>query len=147
MFRAKGNVGMKRRRIQATGDLVLKRRRKTVRFSESVVTIPSQSKSYEEQKTVWYQRLELAEFKLEARNYILAVGGVEDSRGFEGYNLERYYGKKKAVRFTILAYRYGMTDEAVCLVEKRCSEWFRILAIMQACQDFYEVYHLSLADL
>ena len=123
------------------------KRPRAVGFSDDVATISSESKSCDEIHASWYQSSELQQFKLEARNYILSVEGVEDVRGLERYTLERSQGKQIAIRCTLLAYHSGMNEDAVCQVARQCSAWFQERAFVQGCEDYCHVYYPDLIDL
>ena len=122
-----------------------KRPRKAVRFTEEVYISSKSSCTVEELQNMWYQRTELALFKLDARDYILGVANANnyETRGFERYNVERAKNKSLAIQCTLMAVKKGMKEEEVALIAQRCAERFRNQAFKLACKDFCEVYHPS----
>lgn len=135
-----------------------KRPRQAVRFStEEDETIYQQQRELHEEVDrdvdaglLWYQRRELALFKLEVRDYVLGVTmnnqGIE-TRGLERYGLERVQNKRIALACTLLACEKGMTADEVAHVSRTCSSWSQDEAFKLACRDYCEVYHPNMVNL
>jgi hypothetical protein len=118
-----------------------KRSRKQVTFSEKPAQLSERSVvSAEELQNMWYQRKELAMFKLEARDYILGRDENMEARGFERYNLERATNKSLAKKCTLLAIKKGMSADDVAMIAQKCSAWSQNEAFKLACKDYCEVY-------
>jgi hypothetical protein len=124
-----------------------KRSRRSVCFAEHVSTFPRDSVSPEELETMWYQPKELHCFKLQVRDHILAISPSEEKRGLERYTLERSKNKQLAIKCTVLAYKKNMSEESIASVAKKCSSWFQKRAFLQACHDYFEVYHPEMVSL
>lgn len=104
--------------------------------------------SVEEVQHIWYQRVELAYFKLIARNYLIGVNRInEEARGFERLlNLDRLRRKTMAIKCVLLAQRKGMSAEDVATISRRCSEHAVEESFLLGCQDFCDAYqpHMTL---
>lgn len=98
--------------------------------------------SVEEIQRIWYQRVELAYFKLVARNYMTGVNRIyEEARGFERLlNLDRVRRKSLATKCVLLAHRKGMSAEDVATISRRCSEYAVEESFLMGCQDFCDAY-------
>ena len=98
--------------------------------------------SVEEVQNIWYQRVELACFKLVARNYLTGVNRIdEEGRGFERLlNLDRIRRKSLAIKCILLAQRKGMSAEDIAIISRRCSEQTVEDSFLMGCQDFCDAY-------
>ena len=98
--------------------------------------------SADEVEATWYQKKEIAKFKLEAKCHITGHESVigKESRGFERYTLERAQHKALAIRVTLLAFRKGYTPENLKNVAKQGSSWFQKCAFVQACHDYCDAH-------
>lgn len=98
--------------------------------------------SVEEVHQIWYQRVELAYFKLVARNYLTGVNRRnEEARGFERLlNLDRVRRKAMAIKCVLLAHRKGMSPDDVATISRRCSEPAVEESFLMGCQDFCDAY-------
>jgi hypothetical protein len=127
-----------------------KRPRKQVQFFEQEEIVRNRESFEGEVKNSWYQRTELASFKLEARDYILGAttkGAQVETRGFERYSVERAQNKQITKHCTLLAYKKGMSEDEISSVARACSSWAQNEAFKLACKDFCEVYHPELIGL
>ena len=141
-------------------------RKKQVQFvnndvSAIIVSPPSLQQEHQEEEESycsWYNRTELAIFKLQLRNYILNGRGLHPqqdhhlqlwvesddftSRGYERHSMERSWNKKLAIRSTLLAYRRGhMTDDQLSQMYQSCTQGSKQEAFKLACQDYCDVYY------
>jgi hypothetical protein len=131
-----------------TQKLARKRPRKQVKFSIEVATSDDCSGvSQEEIQCMWYQRTDLALFKLEARDYILGTNTKTETRGFERYNVERARNKHLAIKCVLLATQKGMHEDQVGAIAHRCSEWSKNEAFKLGCQDYCVVYQPHMVGL
>jgi hypothetical protein len=131
-----------------TQKLARKRPRKQVKFSIEVATSGDCSGvSQEEIQCMWYQRTDLALFKLEARDYILGTNTKTETRGFELYNVERDMNKHLAIKCVLLATQKGMRDDQVAAIAHRRSEWSKNEAFKLGCQDYCVVYQPHMVGL
>jgi hypothetical protein len=130
-----------------------KRPRKEVSFTAEVATTTDASPpiiTEDEAARRWYQRIELALFKLDAKDFMLGIANENNSetmRGLERYNVERVRGKTLIVKSTLRAIEKGITDEKLAILSQRCSAWSRNEAFKIGFQDFCEVYHPGMVGL
>jgi hypothetical protein len=130
-----------------------KRPRMEVSFTAEVATTTDASPpiiTEDEAARRWYQRIELALFKLDAKDYMLGIANKNNSetmRGLERYNVERVRSKTLIVKSTLCAIEKGITDEELAIFSQRCSAWSRNEAFKIGFQDFCEVYHPGMVGL
>jgi len=122
-----------------------------LRFSEAAPIQhddPKSPLSPEEVQNIWYQREELAFFKLAARKYLFGIDREEEeSRGFEHYDdLERAREKALAIKCVLLAQDKGMKQDNLATIAQRCSESAVEGAFVAGCQDYCEVYQPHMAS-
>jgi hypothetical protein len=127
-------------------------RKKEVRFTAEVATTTDASLiiTKDEAERRWYQRIEIALFKLDAKDYMLGVANennLETMRGLERYNVERVMNKTLIIKSTLRAIEKGITDEELATFSQRCSAWSQNQAFKIGCQDFCEVYHPGMVGL
>ncbi len=104
--------------------------------------------SPDDARNMWYQRVELAFFKLAARSYLFGVNRMEEeARGFERLlNLDRNRSKAMAIKCVVLAHRKGMKADDVAVIAQRCSENAVEDAFLMGCQDFFVAYYPQLTS-
>lgn len=96
----------------------------------------------------WYQRKELAVFKIAAKHFIFGVPNEtnRETRGYERLNVTTAKKKALAIRFTLLAIKNGMQEEEVTRIANQCSAWSRDQALKLALKDYCETYHPEAFD-
>ena len=131
----------------------MKRPRRSICFAEDASTTFERESvlSTEELESMWYQPKELHRFKRQVRDHILAIHIIsEETRGLKRYTIERSRNKQLGIKCTVLAYKKGMSEESslpLLIAAKKCSSWFQKRALVQAFQDFCEVYHPEMVGL
>jgi hypothetical protein len=119
-------------------------RRRAVLFSERIDMIGKGAANPEDFHQAWYLKNELAEFKLQARDFILGIGNRwedQETRGFERYNAHRASQKAMTRKVTLLACsQKGLTHDDIAFIVSRSSSWAVKQAFLTACQDYCEAY-------
>lgn len=123
----------------------LKRPRKQLRFCDQYTTYTEDRYSPLtplEAKNQWYQKEELAVFKMEARNYALGINREQiESRGFEKYAGIGPHNEKVLARKCVMrAIRQGMKDKEVANIANLCSKKTVQNSFWLAFQDYCHAY-------
>ena len=131
--------------------------KKWVRFSSPIVTstreTPAAIITQEEAIIRWYQQLELALFKVNAKDFMLGgytynPNNAETTRGLERYNVDRVMNKSLVVKTTLkAAMKKNISSETLANFAQQCSSRARNVAFQIGCQDFCEVYHPEMVGL
>jgi hypothetical protein len=126
------------------------RSRKRVRFSDphkvqaSLAPAPS-SFTEDDAQSLWFQKVEILAFQLEARDYILGRP-LSETRGLERFDVDRVKNKDLALKCTLKASRCGFNGEDLAAIAKECASSARHQAFLTGCEDYCNVYRL-LADM
>lgn len=130
------------------------KQQRRVRFSESstddLTICTSQSPSYEEDKSIWYSKRELAIFTKRARDHVLGFThpSEESTRGYERYNIDRMQQKTMTRKVILLLMRQKvLSDEEKSIIAHKSSSWAVEEAFVQGCMDFCEACHPQLTHI
>lgn len=122
-------------------------KRRRVHFASEPLIISSSGECMQDfASQLWYKRSEINEFKLEARQLVLATTSPksflkDDSlRGLESSTLERRLHRHKTIQCTLSAYKKNMNTDDVAKIARICATWNTEIAFVQACRDYYTVY-------
>lgn len=124
-------------------------RRRKVRFADQVETSSPGPLEKEELKTLWYDRKEISNFKIQARQLVLACcknkrklqrSEINELRGLESCTVERQLHRHRSIQCTLSAYKRGMSTEDVSRIYESCTEWNVEIAWVQACHDYCNIY-------
>ena len=90
---------------------------------------------------IWYNPVEIGQFKKEARKIILQSPEDEDKLcGLERFNYERSMGKKSVLRLVLRAQKEDKRPEFIRQVYEKCASWATEYALEQGFVDFCRVY-------
>ena len=139
-----------------------RQQRRKVSFSFIVVETSKASSGplfKDEVKDLWYDKKEIAMFKIQARKSILScftsnddgistgtmkrklnTNQIDSLRGLEGCTMERHMYRLKSIRCTLAAIKRGMNEETVSGIYQSCSTWNVQIAKNQASYDYYAAY-------
>ncbi|CAJ1929940.1 unnamed protein product [Cylindrotheca closterium] len=105
------------------------------------VSSPLDKITQEEALQLWYKRTDIKLNQMEARNHVLHGLPLEDSRGYERYQLDRVKHKALAMKCTLLiAQQPSLTIEEVAQVARECTACSRRQAVLTGAEDFFGAY-------
>ena len=96
-------------------------------------------------RELWYQPEELAAFKQDTRNILLAWhtadDGGDDRTGLDRYTRDRSEAKRLAIEYILIAQREkGATADYISLVSQNCTARAQENAFLQGFKDHCQVY-------
>lgn len=138
--------------------------RRYVTFAPMVTVTESPRATPDEAQHVWYTPHDLASFKANARRIARHTqhdhhqhGAVpltdnlkdddESRRGLENCTRAHQKQRRRTIKYTLTAYRRGLTQEQTATVSAKCSSWGRHQAFVLACHDYAEIYQPAMLAL
>jgi hypothetical protein len=106
----------------------------------------------EDTECLWYTQKETLSFKESLHKLASSktqghpING-ESMRGAERLNLQRLRNKSLTREYILQTHRKGASDEHTATVARKCTIWTKELALIQALQDYCDVYQPSMTSL
>ena len=121
--------------------------RKRVRFNNEIGCSAPSKATKEELKSLWHDPKEISTFKNNVRKLVTkgSTEKAETRRGLESCTYERQLQRHRTIQCIVSSFKKGMTPEQTAEIAKRCSEWNKDVAILQACHDYFEVHQPELS--
>jgi hypothetical protein len=126
--------------------------KKRLRFDPDVYVSSPIGIDVEDTAGLWYTQKETLSFKESLHKLASSetqghpING-ESMRGAERLNLQRLRNKSLTREYILQTHRKGASEEHTATVARKCTLWTKEIALIQALQDYCDVYQPSMTSL